>query len=389
MHIEDARTFLANREFLYDLIISEPSNLWVSGVASLFTEEFYRQIKGRLQSGGLLVQWLHLYESNLDLTGSVFKALGAHLQDYAVYSTDNANILVIATNGGNTTDLDPWIFEQKALREALRRVGITRIGHLGERRVGDRALIGTALESRGVPANSDFFPYIGLLARRARFLREHALELTSLQFTAIPVLEMSGVRTPAPLGAARAGRHLSLHEFRRLSEKVFLALVSTERADRPSIPGKLGEAVELLAYQLDECPGPLPDERSLLANLFLVAAGTNPYLDSATLDRLWSHLAAQPCPRQLSSHAQAWIALHHAVGKRDATRMTELATRVLKGSGAPEQREHLDYLLSAGLIGAVVPGHKDEARSFLRQQGRLYLPPQGWPLHLQLLLSHL
>lgn len=37
----------------YDLIISEPSNPWVSGVAGLFSEEFYRYIKGHLQKDGL------------------------------------------------------------------------------------------------------------------------------------------------------------------------------------------------------------------------------------------------------------------------------------------------------------------------------------------------
>ncbi len=41
---EDAKTFFASTREPYDLIVSEPSNPWVSGVASLFSDEFYGRI---------------------------------------------------------------------------------------------------------------------------------------------------------------------------------------------------------------------------------------------------------------------------------------------------------------------------------------------------------
>ena len=43
--IDDAKSFFSTRNRRYDLIISEPSNPWVSGVSSLFTREFYRRIR--------------------------------------------------------------------------------------------------------------------------------------------------------------------------------------------------------------------------------------------------------------------------------------------------------------------------------------------------------
>src|SRR3989454_8710965 len=52
--IDDAKTFFSTRARRYDLIISEPSNPWVSGVSSLFTREFYRRIRTHLEPGGLL-----------------------------------------------------------------------------------------------------------------------------------------------------------------------------------------------------------------------------------------------------------------------------------------------------------------------------------------------
>ena len=41
---EDAKTFFASTREPYDLIVSEPSNPWVSGVATLFSDEFYGRI---------------------------------------------------------------------------------------------------------------------------------------------------------------------------------------------------------------------------------------------------------------------------------------------------------------------------------------------------------
>jgi spermidine synthase len=38
--IDDAKTFFATHNRRYDILISEPSNPWVSGVSSLFTREF-------------------------------------------------------------------------------------------------------------------------------------------------------------------------------------------------------------------------------------------------------------------------------------------------------------------------------------------------------------
>ncbi len=60
VHYEDAKTFFASRQRRYDVIVSEPSNPWVSGVAGLFSAEFYRDARKFLREGGLLVQWVQL-----------------------------------------------------------------------------------------------------------------------------------------------------------------------------------------------------------------------------------------------------------------------------------------------------------------------------------------
>ena len=59
--LDDARNFLLTTRDKYDVIISEPSNPWIAGVAALFTEEFYRETRARLNPDGLFVQWVQAY----------------------------------------------------------------------------------------------------------------------------------------------------------------------------------------------------------------------------------------------------------------------------------------------------------------------------------------
>jgi spermidine synthase len=55
----------------------------VSGVSTLFSEEFYGQMRRHLAADGVLVQWIHAYELDFNLLASIFKALGQHFPDYA------------------------------------------------------------------------------------------------------------------------------------------------------------------------------------------------------------------------------------------------------------------------------------------------------------------
>src|SRR5262249_17904564 len=60
-HLDDARNFLAASRDRYDLIISEPSNPWIAGIASLYTREFFEVVRAHLAPGGSFVQWVQAY----------------------------------------------------------------------------------------------------------------------------------------------------------------------------------------------------------------------------------------------------------------------------------------------------------------------------------------
>jgi len=59
--IEDARAFLARPGPQYDVIISEPSNPWISGVSNLFTQQYWDLARQRLEPDGVFCQWIQLY----------------------------------------------------------------------------------------------------------------------------------------------------------------------------------------------------------------------------------------------------------------------------------------------------------------------------------------
>jgi len=58
----DGRNFIDGTNEHYDVISSEPPDIWVAGVSGLFTQEFYRSAAAHLSAGGILCQWAPLYE---------------------------------------------------------------------------------------------------------------------------------------------------------------------------------------------------------------------------------------------------------------------------------------------------------------------------------------
>jgi len=60
--IQDGRAHLSLTDRTYDVIISEPSNPWMAGLASLFTRDFFELAKNRLNDDGLFVQFMHTYQ---------------------------------------------------------------------------------------------------------------------------------------------------------------------------------------------------------------------------------------------------------------------------------------------------------------------------------------
>jgi spermidine synthase len=193
--IDDARAFFARTTEPFDLIVSEPSNPWVSGVSGLFTKEFYARIRQNLGPEGIFAQWLQLYEINDALVRSVLAALQSAFPHYEIYIVGQADIVVIATNGNAMPPPDWSVVKVPAIQHDLSRVAeLTPEALTGLHLVGSRLLEPFV---RTAQANSDFAPVLDLESERARYIDNTALGIRMLKVVSFDfVSALSGSKLP-------------------------------------------------------------------------------------------------------------------------------------------------------------------------------------------------
>jgi spermidine synthase len=358
--IDDAKTFFSAGGRRYDILISEPSNPWVSGVSSLFTREFYRRIRTHLNPRGMLVQWFQLYEIDASLLASVMRALGEEFPYYAIYAPSDHDVLIMASEAPLPAAPDARVFEQPGVANALRTVHLLAVGDLDARYLGNRATLEPLFASYGMPANSDYYPVLDLNAARHRFTERSATDVVALLNLGVPVLEML---EPAFARRPMNPLYKGAYAFDRIENARQAAYARDFLLRRPpppqGIPMQLQKDLELVKLRLLECR----DAREFdiwLNSLLRVAKLVNQALPPAEAGAIWSRIAAASCVPALHRFQRRWIALFLSVGARDARAMTQLAEALLEST--PElHAEGREYLLMAGMAGAVAGGRGDQA----------------------------
>jgi spermidine synthase len=107
LYLEDARARLAHGEGGYGLIVSEPSNPWIAGVNNLFTEDFFRLVRRRLEPDGVFCQWLQLYELSPVTFHSLLGAFVRVFPQAQVFCLWNSfDVLLVSAPPGTTLSWD-------------------------------------------------------------------------------------------------------------------------------------------------------------------------------------------------------------------------------------------------------------------------------------------
>ncbi|MDB4971405.1 MAG: Spermidine synthase [Myxococcales bacterium] len=122
--IGDAREVVGTTRQRYDLIFSEPSNPYRAGIASLFTQEFYRAASDRLGEDGLFVQWLQAYNVDAQTIRTIYATIESVFPEVETWITEESDLLLIAgkhTMAYDVTKLRKRIAEEP-WRTALSRV---------------------------------------------------------------------------------------------------------------------------------------------------------------------------------------------------------------------------------------------------------------------------
>ena len=196
--VDDARSYFAGAGHKFDLIVSEPSNPWVSGVAGLFTTEFYARIKGYLAPGGVFAQWMHLYEMSDSLALSVLAAVQENFAAYDIYLTDDTDIVIVATNAPSVPAPDWGVSNWPTLTDDLDGVTSLTPASFAALHLADSKVLWPLVAS--VRPNSDFAPALDLGAEKARYLLTHAAGIQELNTSSFDI------------GAALSGRGMPLAE---------------------------------------------------------------------------------------------------------------------------------------------------------------------------------
>jgi spermidine synthase len=361
---EDAKTFFASAREPYDLIVSEPSNPWVSGVATLFSDEFYGRIVHYLAADGYFVQWMQVYETNIGVVASVVKALAPHFGAYALYNVDDLDILIIATRGAALRSPDDRLLQSPQLRAELERVGIQSVADFQSRKIGDNLTIGPLLQKIPVPPNSDFYPFVDLNAPRLRYMRANAVELPALTVLPIPFLEL--LERAAPRGpTAEPGANSAL--FR---DRLVLRALEIRHAVSSGNLDNLDPLSARYLWLIDTSRERCADKAAQIAwqnAVRSISDDTAAYLNPTELEGIWKKVISSPCYREVTAEQRSWTDLLAAIAQRNAPEIVRLGAQLL-GPDSSNSDNDLAFLTTVTAAAYVRMGKTAQARSLLQAQ---------------------
>jgi spermidine synthase len=123
---DDGRNFLSRPGTTYDVIISEPSNPWMTGASSLFTVEFFEIARRRLAEDGTFLQWLQTYELAPERIASVlltFQSVFPHVIAFTPQADSN-DLLILGRNQPWELHWDSISHRFEQLRGEMERAGL-------------------------------------------------------------------------------------------------------------------------------------------------------------------------------------------------------------------------------------------------------------------------
>ncbi len=177
----DAYRALLRAPGRFGVIVSEPSNPWVTGVEMLFAREFLEAARDRLAPGGVFVQWFHVYETDAETIALVLRTYASVFDQVAVWYGMGSDLLLLGFE-----DLDPERdldrVEERISRPDL-RAGLARCGiHSLPALLAHELLPLGVLHAAGLdgPIHSLLHPRLSYTAARAFFAgRSGELPLTA------------------------------------------------------------------------------------------------------------------------------------------------------------------------------------------------------------------
>ncbi len=172
----DAKTHMASKPpGSYDIIVSIPSNPWVSGVSNLFTVEHFRHMRRSLSDDGVLVQWFHLYESNPEAVASIVSAVTEVFPDYMLFQLSRSDVALVTSPDPDIPGRlrDDALEKMPRLAKRLKLYNIRSVNDARTTALGNREFFEPYFDTFRIGPNSDYFPHLDRHAALGFFRSTH------------------------------------------------------------------------------------------------------------------------------------------------------------------------------------------------------------------------
>ena len=133
---DDARHYLLTTDETFDIVTSDPIHPWMKGAAALYSVEYFELVKEHLNPGGVVTQWVPLYESTTEAVKSelatFFQAFGGGSVWANRHEGAGYDVVLAAREGGLSIDLERFVDrlqsgEHSWVAESLGQVGFSRV----------------------------------------------------------------------------------------------------------------------------------------------------------------------------------------------------------------------------------------------------------------------
>ena len=378
--IDDAKSYFAGQQEKYDIIVSEPSNPWISGVGALFSQEFYEFVPRFLNDDGVFVQWLQLYEIDENLVGSVLNAMLPAFVDVRGYLANSGDLLLVASQTELTAFPDFEGLLSGDLGEDLNHVGINRPEHLEFRFMADKPLLQAFARLYDYRPNSDYFPVLSLEAPRTRFRGLSPLQVRTLPQFDVPLVEWLTGRNVHGLDISYpAYDHFPADTLANDGRAIANAMIDPRSGVLDAMPHQARNWV-IDWHSAETICSTYPADIGgnwLVDRLLALTELTLPYLNADGLHDLLIEPEWLNCPEPPPGFDRV-LALVAANARRDAVEMARLGRDWLETiDDHPEYLGRMDPLAFASLqFGLIGQGRLEEAGAVEREFGSL-VPARG------------
>jgi len=121
---DDARHYIITTQEKFDVITSDPIHPWIRGAASLYSIEYFQHCKEHLNPGGVITQWVPLYETSLEAVKSEIATFMEVFPNGTIWSNDihGAGYDVVLLAQVEPTRIDVAAMQKRLDRDDHRRV---------------------------------------------------------------------------------------------------------------------------------------------------------------------------------------------------------------------------------------------------------------------------